>query len=78
MLLELRFESLGDSVGSRVDVSSEENGETLLLLSRVRFSENLDDSLVREPIRNGLSIVELDQFWTSEVELSRESLQHQS
>lgn len=73
MLLELRFESLGDSVGSRVDVSSEENGETLLLLSRVRFSENLDDSLVREPIRNGLSIVELAQFWTSEVELSEEA-----
>jgi len=52
--LELRFEGLGDSVGTRVDVTGEENGETLLLLGGVRFTKNLDDSLVREPIGNGL------------------------
>lgn len=54
LLLELRLEGLGNGVGTRVDVTGEEDGETLLLLRGVRFTENLDDSLVREPIGNGL------------------------
>lgn len=54
LLLELGLEGLGDGVCTRVDVTGEENGETLLLLRGVRFTENLDDSLVREPIGNGL------------------------
>lgn len=55
LLLELRFESLGDSVGTRVDVTGEEDGETLLLFGGVRFTKDLDDGLVREPIGNGLN-----------------------
>lgn len=50
LLLELRLESLGDGVGARVDVTGEEDSETLLLLGGVRFPENLDDGFVREPV----------------------------
>lgn len=47
------MKSSGNGVLTRVVKTGQEDGETLLGSRGVRFSENLDDTGVREPVRNG-------------------------
>jgi hypothetical protein len=55
LLVEGDLEGTSDGVLSGVDVSSEEDGESLLVTGRVRLAENLDDLRVGKPLGDGSS-----------------------
>jgi hypothetical protein len=50
VLLESNLESAGNGVLARVVKTGQENGEALLRTGRIRVTENLYDTLVREPV----------------------------
>lgn len=55
MLVQCDIKGAGDGVFARVLVSGEEDGETLLVARRMRFTEDLDDFGVGEPLWNLLA-----------------------
>lgn len=69
LLVEAGLESLGDVVLARVVQAGDEESETLLGLGRVRLAQDLDDGLVREPVRDSLARAEaLSQLGTRDVQ----------
>ena len=53
-MLKSDLEGSGDGVLSRVGETSDDYRETLLGSRGVRVSEDLDDTVVREPVGDGL------------------------
>jgi hypothetical protein len=68
LLLQDDAESLGDGIFTRVVETGQEDDETLLETRRVRFTQDLDDGLVTEPIGDGSTGSEtFSEFGTRDV-----------